>query len=504
MPATPSETPAVDGVGAVDRPHPVQFFNTMGRAVMPFTPLDGDHVRMYTCGPTVYNHVHIGNLRTFVFEDLLCRTLRFLGYRVTQVMNLTDVDDKTIRGASEANLPLDDFTATYIDSFFNDLDTLQVVRADHYPRATRHIDDMITMIETLVAKEHAYVSDDGSVFFRIASDDDYGRLAGIDPSGLRQGERVASDEYDKESVRDFVLWKAAKDGEPSWNSPWGAGRPGWHIECSAMSVAYLGNSFDIHGGGVDLIFPHHENEIAQTESATGEPFVHTWLHSEHLIVDGAKMSKSLGNQYTLKDLIARGVRPRVLRYLFLQTHYRQKLNFTFDSLGAAAAALRRVDALRHRLGHAPEAADARPAVGEAAETLLREVADALADDLGVPNALAAVFNYVKAINRAIDAGDGPQGLGAGDRQRALDAFDAVDVAFGVFRAEDWPASDGEASDGAGDDGLSDADIDGLLAERQTARAARDFARADEIRVQLTEAGIVIADTPDGPRWRRGD
>ncbi|HSL84675.1 MAG TPA: cysteine--tRNA ligase, partial [Thermoanaerobaculia bacterium] len=315
------------------RPRPA-FYDTMERRLVHLHPVEEGRVGLYTCGPTVYGHVHIGNLRTFLFEDLLRRALAYLGYRVTQVMNLTDVDDKIIAGAREAGLSIDEYTAPFIEAFFRDLDTLHAERVEHYPRATEHVPEMIALVERLLERGYAYQAD-GSVFFRIASDDDYGRLSRIDPSQVRRGERVAADEYDKEDARDFVLWKASKPGEPSWDSPWGPGRPGWHVECSAMSMKYLGETFDIHTGGVDNIFPHHENEIAQSESATGDTFVRHWLHAEHLLVDGQKMSKSLGNQYTLGELVERGADPRALRYLFLSVHYRQKLNFTFDSLEAA-------------------------------------------------------------------------------------------------------------------------------------------------------------------------
>ncbi len=308
---------------------------------------------MYTCGPTVYNTAHIGNMRTFLFEDVLRRSLQFLGWQVEQVMNLTDVDDKTIDGAASAGVSLREFTQPFINSFFEDLDRLHIQRAEHYPRATEHIAEMLQLIQALVEKGYAYESD-GSVFFRIGEDADYGKLSGFDLSQVRQGERVASDDYDKEDVRDFVLWKGAKEGEPAWDSPWGPGRPGWHLECSAMGMKYLGETFDIHCGGVDNIFPHHENEIAQSESATGKPFVHTWIHAEHLIVDGEKMSKSLGNFYTLQDLLDRGADLRALRYQLLSVHYRKKLNFTFDGLADAGAALKRLDEMRFRLQHAIE------------------------------------------------------------------------------------------------------------------------------------------------------
>ena len=473
--------------------HEIKLYNSMGRRLETLRPLEAGKVRLYTCGPTVYNHAHIGNLRTFLFEDLLRRSLRFLGYQVEQVMNLTDVDDKTIRGAQERGVGLDEYTAEYIASFFEDLDTLRVERAEVYPRATEHIAEMIAMIEALIEKGHAYTNDDGSVFFRIASDDDYGRLSGIDPANVRQGERVANDEYEKEDVRDFGLWKAAKDDEPAWDSPWGRGRPGWHIECSAMSVKYLGNSFDIHCGGVDNKFPHHENEIAQTESATGEPFVHTWLHSEHLVVDGAKMSKSLGNQYTLKDLLARGCDPRALRYLFLATHYRQKLNFTFDSLDAAGKALARIDEMRFRLRHAEATGVASKGLTAAIDRLSTDFGAALADDLNASAALAAVFQFVREVNTLV----ADDAIGEGDPERVDQTLARVDTVLAVLDAGAWQKQDHSP------DGPSDDEVDRMIEQRRQARADRDFATADRLRDELQEAGIVLEDTPKGTRWKRG-
>ena len=466
-----------------------RFFNTLGRRLETLTPLELGHVRIYTCGPTVYNHVHIGNLRTFAFEDLLRRSLALLGYRVTQVMNLTDVDDKTIRGAQAAGVGLDEFTAPFIASFYEDLDTLHVQRAEVYPRATEHVAEMIEIIERLLAKGFAYVSE-GSVWFRIAQDKDYGNLSGFDLKAARKGERVASDEYEKEDVRDFVLWKAHKEGEPSWSSPWGEGRPGWHIECSAMSRKYLGDTFDIHCGAVDNIFPHHENEIAQSESATGKTFVKYWLHAEHLIVDGEKMSKSLGNQYTLKDLLARGCSPRALRYLFLSVHYRQKLNFSFESLEAAGNALRRIDEMRFRLRHAPEREQPSPRVSQAVTTMAEEVAVALADDLNVSKALAAVFGFVREANACIEAGE----IGKGDAERIGAALADVDRVFGVFDATAWSAADASTGD--------DSKIEELVRQRTEARARRDFAASDRLRADLAALGVVIEDTPQGTRWKK--
>ncbi len=470
----------------------IRLYNTLGRELQPFTPMRAGEVRLYTCGPTVYNHAHVGNLRTFLFEDVLRRALEYLGLRVTQVMNLTDVDDKTIAGADREGVSLDEYTAPYVESFFADLDTLHVERAEVYPRATEHVDDMIALVERLVDSGHAYVKD-GSVFFRIASDGDYGKLAHVDPEQQRRGERVASDEYGKEDVRDFGLWKAAKDGEPSWDSPWGRGRPGWHIECSAMSMRYLGETFDLHCGGVDNVFPHHDNEIAQSESATGKPFARYWLHSEHLIVDGEKMSKSLGNQFTLKDLLARGVDPRALRYLFVSVHYRQKLNFTFQSVEAAAAALRRVDEMRFRLAHASESGAPDARLGEALAAAERGFAEALADDLNAAGALAALFVLVREVNVAVEEGR----LGEGDKGRVLELLARFDRVLGVLDPEEWKAGEATAQ------GPSDDEIEAKVRQREAARADRNWAEADRLRDELAAAGIVLEDTPQGTRWKRG-
>jgi cysteinyl-tRNA synthetase len=466
------------------------FFNTLGRRLEPLDPLVPGQVRIYTCGPTVYDRAHIGNLRTFLFEDLLNRSLRFLGYEVTQVMNLTDVDDRTIQRSQDTGKSLDEITAPVTEAFFADLDALAIERADHYPKATEHIAEMIALIERLIAAGYAYESD-GSIFFRISEDEDYGRLSGHDLGQVRQGERVVSDNYDKEDVRDFVLWKAAKPGEPSWDSPWGAGRPGWHIECSAMSMKYLGESFDIHCGGVDNIFPHHENEIAQSESATGKPFVRTWIHAEHLIVDGQKMSKSLGNFYTLDDLIAQGSDPRAIRYLMLSVHYRDKLNFTLEALDAAKGALKRLDEMRFRLAHATEASLGGSRLVATTDQMLEAFETALGNDLNVSEALAALFGLVREVNTAIDN----DALVNGDREHVLKALARLDEVLGVLDPEAWRTE-------AGSEGLSDEDIDALVAEREQARADREWGRADEIRDQLQTAGIVLEDARDGTRWKR--
>ncbi|MEA2562626.1 MAG: cysteinyl-tRNA synthetase [Acidobacteriota bacterium] len=466
------------------------FYNTLGRRRTPFKPVVPGEARVYTCGPTVYNDVHIGNLRTFLFEDMLRRTLRYLGYKVTQVMNVTDVDDKTILGAHTAGISLDEYTAPFIESFLRDLDSLHMERAEHFPRATDHIADMIEMVARLIEKGYAYESD-GSVWFSISRDPDYGRLSGFDLAQVRRGERVASDEYTKEDVRDFVLWKGVKPGEPAWDSPWGPGRPGWHVECSAMGMKYLGETFDLHCGGVDLIFPHHENEIAQSESATDRPFVHTWLHSEHLIVDGQKMSKSLGNQYSLKDLVERGYSLRAVRYLFLSVHYRQKINFTFESLDGAAGALRRIDEMRFRLGHAAEAGEPDPALAAAVERLRRDFAESVADDLNLAAGLAALFTFVRDVNLAVEEGR----IGAGDRQRILGALAEVDQVLGVLDPAEWPSAETAS-------GPSEEEIDRRIQERLDARKNRDFATADRIRDELAAQGVILEDTPQGTRWKR--
>ena len=470
---------------------PVKLFNSLGRRLQELEPLEPGHIRLYTCGPTVYDRVHIGNLRTFIFEDLLRRTLRFFGYRVTQAMNLTDVEDKIIAAALEAEVDIGTFTAPHVASFFEDLATLRVERVEHYPRATEHVAEMIAMIERLLAAGYAYCADD-CVFFRIGADEDYGKLSGIDLDQVRRGERVQSDEYDKEDARDFVLWKGAKEGEPAWPSPWSPGRPGWHIECSAMSQKYLGKTFDIHCGGVDNLFPHHENEIAQSESANCRPLARYWLHSEHLTVDGEKMSKSLGNCYTLGDLLDRGLSARSIRYLLASVHYRQQLDFTFDKLAEADRALKRIDDMRFRLAHEVEKEIDPGPLDRAASRFENAFATALADDLNTAGALGAVFTFVHTVNGFID-----HGLPPGGRTRVQAALDRADQVLAVLDTGDW-AGPTEAGGG-----LSDAEIDALVAARSEARATRDFAAADRIRDQLSEAGVVVEDAPGGSRWKRG-
>ena len=463
----------------------LQAFNTLGRRLEPLQPIEPGHVRLYTCGPTVYNVAHIGNLRTFLWEDVLARHLRSTGLRVTQVMNLTDVDDKTIKGSTEAGLSLTEFTGKYADLFFRDIDRLGVQRAERYPRATEHIPEMREITAKLLERGHAYESE-GSVYFRISTFPEYGRLSGIDLSQARRSDRVADDEYEKEDIKDFVLWKAAKPGEPTWDSPWGPGRPGWHVECSAMSMKYFGSHFDMHTGAVDNIFPHHENEIAQSEAATGEKFVDLWMHAEHLIVDGEKMAKSKGNFYTLDDVLARKNDPVAVRYLLLSVPYRKKLNFTWEALTGAASAVERIRSAVARIDEAAAAGGEKPGAFPAAERAAQFSADftaALDDDLNTAEALGVLFTFLREINAALVENT----LDAAGASAAAAALRKADLVLGVLPAKD--------------DTL-DADIEAMIEARNAARRRRDFAESDRIRGDLAARGIVLEDGPTGTRWKR--
>ena len=409
----------------------MQVYNSLSRAKEELRTIEPGHVKLYTCGPTVYNFAHIGNFRAYTFEDVLRRALIFNGLRVTQVMNLTDVDDKTIRGSLAAGVPLKSFTQPYIQAFFDDLKTLNIQPAEHYPAATDHIPEMIALVAKLFERGLAYTSEDGSVYFSVGKLPGYGKLAHLDRENLRAGARVAQDEYEKESYGDFALWKGwdANDGEVVWESPWGRGRPGWHLECSAMSMRYLGETFDLHTGGVDNLFPHHENEIAQAEGATGKPFVTYWMHCAHLRVNGEKMSKSLGNFFTLRDLVEKGWSGREIRTVLINGHYRQALNFTFDALDAARAALARVDECVDALGErAAGAAPAEGAPGWAAEAHDAFKA-AVNDDLNMPEAFAALFALVRGSNSALREG----ALNASEAAALLALFDRMDSVLGVIR-----------------------------------------------------------------------
>ena len=448
---------------------------------------------MYTCGLTVYSRGHIGNFRTFVAQDILRRFLRFKGYRVLQAMNFTDVDDKTIRGAEAAGLPLRDYTTRYIEEFFADADALGIERAEHYPRATdpEYIEAMIRLVERLLENGVAYEAG-GSIYFRVTSFPRYGQLSGAAASDRLAGARVDSDEYDKEDAQDFVLWKAAKPGEPVWEAPFGAGRPGWHLECSAMGLDLLGSGFDLHCGGVDLVFPHHENEIAQSEAATGSRFVRHWFHCEHLLVDGRKMSKSLGNQFTVRELLDEGFAPAAIRHLLAGVHYRQQLNFTKSGLRQAEVAigrvddfLRRSDEAADRPGQTANGGALPPEPGEA----LRCFESALDDDLNTSKALAEVFFALKEGNRALRSSGG-----ASEAAGWAAAIRRMNSVFGSFEMS--PAAD------SGDRAEAPADVPELIRERQEARERRDFARADAIRDDLAARGILLEDSPSGTSWRR--
>ena len=478
----------------------MKVVNTLSRTLEEFRPIEPGHVRVYTCGPTVYNRVHIGNLRTFLWEDLMGRVFRALGWRLTQVMNLTDIDDKTIRGAVAEGLPLREFTQKHVDTFFEDLKTLNVVPAAHYPRATDHVPEMVEIVKKLAARGHTYESD-GSIWFRISTFPRYGKLSGIDLSAVQRGARVADDEYEKEDVRDFAVWKGAKEGEPEsavWATELGRGRPGWHLECSAMSMKYLGETFDIHTGAVDNIFPHHENEIAQSEGATGKPFVNFWLHAEHLIVDGEKMAKSKGNYFTLPDLLAKGHSWRAVRYLLLSVPYRQKLNFTFDGLKAAASAIERLDSLDRRLAERASGGGEKksePAGGFSSKgnRAREDFFAAMEDDFNTAAALGALFRFVGETNVDLEGGNlSPVDAAAAS---ALLASLAGEV-LGVFPSQQAPGAP-EARSPA-DDGA----IEARIAARQQAKKRRDFKAADAIRDELAARGIVLEDTPKGVRWHR--
>jgi cysteinyl-tRNA synthetase len=455
----------------------LQFFNTLTRQVEPFAPREEGRVSLYTCGPTVYNYAHIGNFRAYAFEDLLQRHLEFRGYAVTRVMNLTDVDDKTIRGCRAAAVPLAEFTQPFKQAFFADLETLRIRKAHHFPEATaaNHIARMIAMIDTLIERGHAYRAEDGSVYFRIASFPAYGRLAHLNLDELRPGARVAADEYEKENIGDFALWKAwdEADGDVAWDSPWGRGRPGWHIECSAMATGILGPQIDIHCGGEDNIFPHHEAEIAQTECVTGEPFVRLWMHCKHLLVDNQKMSKSAGNFYTLRDLLEKGRTGREVRYALLSVKYREPLNFTFEGLDAARSALARLDEWSRRLDEA---------AGPSAEPIdldLEAFGTALDDDLNISAALGAVFEIIRETNKRLDAGT----LTSGQARTLANWRDQVQTVL---------ALEPEAA-------TIPPEVEALLAERTAARTAKNFAESDRLRDAIAALGWTVKDTKEGQK-----
>lgn len=458
-------------------------YNTLSRKKEEFKPINEGIVKMYTCGPTIYNYIHIGNLRTFLFEDILVRYLCFRGYEVQQIMNLTDVDDKTIKGAREQNVSLKDFTKPYEKAFFNDIETLNITPAYKYPKATEHIQEMVDMVQSLLDKGFAYKADN-SIYFSIETFNQYGKLSHLDKDRLiaGMGGRVSSDEYEKENVSDFVLWKGytQADGDVYWETPLGKGRPGWHIECSAMSMKYLGETFDIHTGGVDNIFPHHENEIAQSECSTGKPFVRYWMHSEFLTF-GEKMSKSLGNVIYLKDLIDKGFSPQAIRYALISSHYRMPLNFSDDLIKQSQAAINRLQDLITRLLSIPKDKPEGTFIEKWIEETLDEFIENMDDDLNISPAMAAVFDFVRKINSNFDA------LGYNSAQQTLDFLKKINEVLAVLSFES--------------DQL-DPEIMDRIKKREEARKKKNFAVADAIRDELLDMGIEIKDTKEGVQWKR--
>ncbi len=476
----------------------ILFHNTLSGRKERFEPQRAGEVRMYTCGPTVYDYAHIGNYRTFVFQDILRRFLRSRGFTMRHVMNLTDVDDRIIENAAAQRISIQEYTEKYSQAFLEDITALSVETPEHIVKATDHIEEMVALIERLGEKSFTYQSD-SSIYYRIAKFPQYGKLSKIDFSGIRAGasERIESDRYEKEDARDFALWKAPKPSEHSWQTRLGPGRPGWHIECSAMAMKYLGETLDIHTGGVDLTFPHHENEIAQSEAATGKPFARFWLHAEHLIIEGEKMSKSLGNVFTLRDLFAKGYKPSTLRFLLASVPYRRQFNFTMDGLQQAASSVERLRNFAARLKIEKFPAGQRDAIAERVRQAEADFDAGMEDDLNTAQALAAVFDLVRDVNTAADRGAFAQG----DAPAVLALLEKFDRIFAVIEGSDAArlVSLGLAAAGAE---ISDAEVEKLIAERRAARKRRDFAASDRIRQELADRGIILEDTKDGVRWKR--
>jgi cysteinyl-tRNA synthetase len=475
----------------------IQLHNTLSGKIEKFVPQKAGEVRMYTCGPTVYDYAHIGNYRTFVFQDILRRFLKLRGFKLNHVMNLTDVDDRIIANAAAAGVGIREYTAKFVQAFFDDCKALSIEEPEHWIRATDHIDDMVKLIQRLQAKTFTYPGD-GSIYYRIAKFPAYGKLSKIDLTGIQAGARVDNDRYEKESARDFALWKAPKPGEHFWETAIGPGRPGWHIECSAMAMKYLGETLDIHTGGIDLAFPHHENEIAQSEAATSKPFVRYWLHAEHLLVESEKMSKSLGNFFTLRDLFAKGYKPSALRFALASVPYRKQLNFTFDGLQQAASSVERLRNFADRLKRGKFPAGKQEGMAARIAKAAEEFDAGLSDDLNTARALAALFDLVREANIAIDKSEFRQG----DAPAALEFLAMFDKVFAVVEDNDAGKLRALGYGGA-PSAHDDADIERLVAERNAAKKRRDFATADRIRKELAERGIIIEDAKDGSvRWKR--
>jgi cysteinyl-tRNA synthetase len=489
----------------------LRLFNTLTGQLDELVPSDGKSLRMYACGPTVYDYGHIGNFRTFLQIDVLRRFLKLMGTPVRHVMNITDVDDKIIRNAAAAGIPIAEYTARYEKAFLEDLESLKIQRPEQLARATEHIPRMVELIQKLAAAGAAYQTEDSSWYFRLAAFPEYGKLSKKDLSGMEDGARVDLDEYEKDSARDFALWKAAKPGETSWDTAIGRGRPGWHIECSAMAMEYLGETLDLHAGGEDLMFPHHENEIAQSESVTHKLFARHWMHVRFLLVDGRKMSKSEGNFYTLRDLLLKGYKASAIRLALISVPYRHQLNFTFDGLTDATNAIERLRTFQQRLIQGKFAPGSNPALQATAAKAQAGYTAALANDLNTAEARAPIFDLLRAANTAIDRGE----LFAADRDAILAVLASFDAVFDVLedtdaeptrRALEWAEQaglmDGVAPELLARQGLTDEAIDALVAERTLAKKQRNFAHADQIRNELAEKGVVIEDSKDGVHWKR--
>jgi cysteinyl-tRNA synthetase len=483
------------------------LYNTLSGKVEEFTPAVDDTVRMYVCGPTVYDYGHIGNFRTFVAIDILRRFLRQSGHKLQHVMNITDVDDKIIRNSARDKKTVQEYTRRYEEAFLEDAGWLNIERPERLVRATEHIREMAEFIAALEKKGIAYRTEDGSYYFRIAKFPAYGKLSKKDFSGMEVGARVDVDEYEKDDARDFALWKAPKEGEAFWESPIGPGRPGWHIECSVMAMKYLGDSFDLHAGGEDLTFPHHENEIAQSESLTGRTFARHWMHVRFLLVEGEKMSKSAGNFFTLRDLLVKGHKASSIRFLLTAVPYRKQLNFTWDGLKQAAHSVERLRTFAARMRMSKLPAGTNPAAQEAAAKARQEMRAGMEDDLNTARASAAIFDLVREANTLADRGE----LREGDKAPVLEALRQFDEIFAVLEdndaekiraATEWAKQHGITVEAAAAEGISDEEVNRLIEERNAAKKARDFARSDAIRKQLTDAGIVVEDTKDGIRWKR--
>ncbi len=456
------------------------LYNTLTRKKEPFK-VEGE-VKIYTCGPTVYDYAHLGNFRAYVFQDLLKRYLKFKGFKVRHIMNITDVDDKTIKRSRELGLSLKEYTRMYEKAFFEDVEAMNIDKADFYPRATEHIDEMVKIIKALMEKGYAYRAEDGSIYYDISKFKEYGKLSKLEIHKLKEGARVSHDEYAKDEAKDFALWKAhsEEDGDVYWVTEVGKGRPGWHIECSAMAIKYLGETLDIHAGGVDLIFPHHENEIAQSEAYTGKPFSRFWVHNEHLLVNGRKMSKSLGNFITLRELLEKGYNPRAIRFLLLSTHYRKKLNFTFKALESAENSLSRIENFRNRISQVDTSQGGY--IVEEIKRIREKFFEALDDDLDTPRAIAALFSLINLVNAAIDRGE----FGEEDKKLVVEFINDFNAIFAVLKEDRKELPE---------------EFIKLIKEREEARKRKDYDKADRIREYLLSKGIVLEDTPEGTKWR---